>query len=58
MHTSSGVDSVDEFGETIVPNKVEAAYRRGNLLEIRRGLMGAWSRYCEGRSIGILRLAS
>ncbi len=41
-----------------IPNKVEAAYRRGNLLEKRRGLMESWSRYCEGQSSGVLRLAS
>ena len=41
-----------------IPNKVEAAYRRGNLLEKRRGLMEAWDRYCHGRSDGIVRLAS
>lgn len=30
-----------------IENKVEAAYRRGNLLEKRRTLMDAWGRYCE-----------
>lgn len=30
-----------------IPNKVEAAYRRGNLLEKRRALMEAWSSYCR-----------
>ena len=30
----------------IVANKVEAAYRRGDLFEKRRQLMGAWARYC------------
>lgn len=29
-----------------IQNKVEAAYRRGNLLEKRRRLMDAWSSYC------------
>lgn len=29
-----------------IQNKVEAAYRRGNLLEKRRRLMDAWSKYC------------
>ncbi len=28
-------------------NKVEAAYRRGDLFEKRRQLMTAWSAYCE-----------
>jgi integrase len=29
-----------------IPDKVEAAYRRGDLFERRRQLMEAWSRYC------------
>jgi integrase len=29
-----------------IPDKVEAAYRRGDLFERRRQLMQAWSRYC------------
>jgi integrase len=29
-----------------IPNKVEASYRRGELLEKRRKLMGAWASYC------------
>ncbi|MDE1906465.1 MAG: tyrosine-type recombinase/integrase [Rhodospirillales bacterium] len=29
-----------------IGNKVEAAYRRGNLLEKRKALMEAWARYC------------
>ncbi len=41
-----------------IPNKVEAAYRRGNLLEKRRGLMESWSRYCQRQASDILRLAS
>jgi integrase len=31
-----------------VPNRVEAAYRRTNFLEQRRGLMAAWSSFCAG----------
>ena len=31
-----------------IENKVEAAYRRGNLLEKRRLLMDAWGQYCVG----------
>ena len=31
-----------------VENKVEAAYRRGDLLEKRRELMEAWGRYVGG----------
>jgi integrase len=30
-----------------VSNKVEAAYRRGDLLEKRRAMMGEWAAYCE-----------
>jgi integrase len=29
-----------------IPNRVEAAYRRGALLEKRRRLMEAWADYC------------
>ncbi len=31
-----------------IENKVEAAYRRGDLLKKRRELMDAWAAYCEG----------
>ncbi|MDQ3077738.1 MAG: integrase arm-type DNA-binding domain-containing protein [Pseudomonadota bacterium] len=41
-----------------IPNKVEAAYRRGNLLEKRRKLMDAWSDYCDGAGATVIRLAS
>jgi integrase len=34
----------------VIANKVEAAYRRGNLLEKRRQLMDAWASYCSGGS--------
>ena len=30
-----------------VSDKVEAAYRRGGLLQKRRQLMAAWARYCS-----------
>jgi integrase len=30
-----------------IPSKVEAAYRRGSLLEKRRRLMAAWAEYCN-----------
>jgi integrase len=32
----------------VVENKVEAAYRRGDLFEKRRRLMADWARFCEG----------
>jgi integrase len=34
-----------------IPNRVEAAYRRGDLLEKRRGLMDDWSRLVSGRHL-------
>ena len=30
-----------------IGDKVEAAYRRGDLFEKRRRLMNDWARYCE-----------
>lgn len=33
----------------VVSNKVEAAYRRGDLFQKRKGLMSDWTAYCEGR---------
>lgn len=32
----------------VLQNKVEAAYRRSDLFEKRRGMMIAWATYCEG----------
>jgi integrase len=32
-----------------IPGSVEAAYRRGDLLEKQRGLMDAWGAYCTSR---------
>jgi integrase len=38
-----------------IPDKVEAAYRRGDLFERRRQLMEAWSRYCaSGAGMGAI----
>jgi integrase len=36
----------------VVSNKVEAAYRRGDLLAKRRQLMEAWGRYCSAVPVG------
>lgn len=36
-----------------VSDKVEAAYRRGDLFERRRGIMTAWSRYCDSIKVDI-----
>ena len=41
-----------------IENKVEAAYRRGNLLEKRRAMMAAWGDYCDGTSAKVVRLAT
>lgn len=34
-----------------IENKVEAAYRRGDLFEKRRALMRDWSRFCDSRDV-------
>jgi integrase len=34
----------------VVADKVEAAYRRGDLFEKRRELMADWERFCEGKN--------
>lgn len=34
-----------------IGNKVEAAYRRGNLIERRKGMMMHWESYCQGNDI-------
>lgn len=40
-----------------IPNRVEAAYRRGNLLEKRRSLLLDWESYCLGvSSMRVLKL--
>ena len=35
-----------------IPNKVEKAYRRGDLLEKRARLMADWARYCDTPALG------
>jgi integrase len=40
-----------------LPDKTEAAYQRGDLLEKRRGLMDAWAAYCDGEAANVVRLA-
>jgi integrase len=35
----------------VVGDKVEAAYRRGDLLDKRRRLMGDWARYCAAPAV-------
>jgi len=39
-----------------VSDKVEAAYRRGDLFQKRRDLMEAWARYAEGREAEVVTL--
>lgn len=34
-----------------IGNRAEAAYRRGDLFEERRRLMGYWATYCFGNSL-------
>jgi len=41
-----------------IKNKTEAAYRRGNLLEKRRGLMTAWAGHCRGADANVVKLAT
>ena len=40
-----------------VSNKVEAAYRRGDMFEKRRKMMEDWAAFVEGSSADIIRLA-
>jgi integrase len=35
-----------------VSDKVEAAYRRGNMVERRRQMMEAWAKFCGGKAVG------
>jgi hypothetical protein len=37
---------------TLSANKVEAAYRRGDLFEKRRQLAEAWAKFCESPAVG------
>jgi hypothetical protein len=41
-----------------IPNKVEAAYRRGKLLEKRRGLMDDWGSFTGFSDAGVIKLVS
>lgn len=40
-----------------IPSKVEAAYRRGNLLEKRRDMMDAWARFAIGQGGKVVKPA-
>ncbi|WP_150667378.1 tyrosine-type recombinase/integrase [Pandoraea anhela] len=41
----------------VVGNKVEGAYRRGDMLERRRPLMERWADYCDGKAGAVISLA-
>jgi integrase len=45
-HTSYPRDLAEMALAHTIPNKVEAAYRRGDMLEKRRRLMNDWAAYC------------
>jgi integrase len=40
-----------------IPNGVERAYRRGNLLDKRRALMEAWAAFCDPKAGNVVPLA-
>ena len=40
----------------VVGDRVEAAYRRGDLFEKRRELMEAWGRFCSGSKAAVVQL--
>jgi integrase len=40
----------------VVPDKVEAAYRRGDLFDKRRQLMNAWAQYVTAAKAGVVEL--
>ena len=37
----------------VIENKVEAAYRRGDLFEKRRAMMQAWADWCAGPTVAV-----
>lgn len=41
-----------------IPDKAEAAYRRGDLFEKRRRLMTEWQRYCERKPGAVVSIAA
>ncbi|QDM32657.1 DUF4102 domain-containing protein [Tardiphaga sp. vice352] len=47
--TDYPTDLVEYAYAHTVPDKTEAAYRRGDMIEKRRRLMEDWAAYCEGR---------
>lgn len=45
-HTQYPSDVAEMALAHVLPNKTEAAYRRGDALEKRRGMMDAWASHC------------
>ena len=39
-----------------ITNKVEAAFRRGNLLQKRRELMQSWDNFLQGNEIKVIKI--
>jgi hypothetical protein len=47
LHCRAGIGAIAEAAlGHVVGDKVEAAYRRGDLFEKRRKLMAAWATFC------------
>lgn len=40
----------------VIPNKAEAAYRRGDLFDKRRAMMDAWAAYLEAKPANVTRI--
>ena len=51
-HTAFAREVAEAALAHVVGNKVEAAYRRGDLFEKRRKLMDAWAQYCNAPAAG------
>lgn len=51
-HTSFPREVAEMALAHAIPSAVEAAYRRGDLFEKRRRLMGAWADFCAKPSTG------
>jgi hypothetical protein len=50
--TTSHADIVSEMALAhTIPDKVQKAYRRGDLLQKRRRLMTAWAKYCSSGAV-------
>jgi integrase len=60
-HTNYAPEVAEMALAHVVHDKVEAAYRRGDLFQKRRALMDAWAEFCQmppaAKSATILRTA-